>query len=462
MLSLFFISISVFAKFSAATLVSPYSEPYENTRGELWEITDKISDLPFPVGKHSSTLTTTNLGSFIYIIGGCASELKYTGILEDEEANVGMEMSKWSCSDISKKVITYDPESFKYEELPDLPVGRYGHTAVEVNGFIWVLGGKEKHTLVDVTFEKIAEDVYVFDVNSQKWSKKGAFSEATSEGAAWTFGDDAFYYAGGYNANWEAVGYTYKFETSRPGDNEASYSFYKVASLNEARGGISAAVIGQSAYVAGGSSDENYCEHLQSVERYNNGYWKKMDHLKRGAGSKATTVLNGQLLSFGGAHTSDCTPDLMTISEVEAYDLSRQIIGEGWYTHGVVPENRFFYTATSWPRPNSVFIMGGFQFYEDDCQCIRATKKTSVYILQEQKDLILQKTGPGRKTGVIITFIVLTTGVVALAANDIRQKRTRRENLESTTATVVNQEAVSDLPGAVGQVEDNLKNNDIV
>mmetsp|Transcript_33604 Transcript_33604/g.77524 ORF Transcript_33604/g.77524 Transcript_33604/m.77524 type:complete len:169 (-) Transcript_33604:1592-2098(-) len=161
MLSLFFISISVFAKFSAATLVSPYSEPYENTRGELWEITDKISDLPFPVGKHSSTLTTTNLGSFIYIIGGCASELKYTGILEDEEANVGMEMSKWSCSDISKKVITYDPESFKYEELPDLPVGRYGHTAVEVNGFIWVLGGKEKHTLVDVTFEKIAEDVYV-------------------------------------------------------------------------------------------------------------------------------------------------------------------------------------------------------------------------------------------------------------------------------------------------------------
>ncbi len=149
----------------------------------------------------------------------------------------------------------YDPASEQWSALPDAPHIRDHCSAAVVNDKLYVAGGRntsyhEPENFMSF-FKKTVLEVDCYDFKTGQWSTLAAKLPLGSGGGALVNLDNKLYYMGGERAT--------ETEANRPRDNvfwldPASGNEWKETShLQEARNGMSAAVINHKIYVFGGA-----------------------------------------------------------------------------------------------------------------------------------------------------------------------------------------------------------------
>lgn len=88
--------------------------------------------LPKPLSDFSISFDETS--QLVYIAGGCDAELGNVYVAEYET---------FTCSSSSSVLYSFDRSTNSFETLAPMPVARYRHGAVLINGKIWVLGGRD-------------------------------------------------------------------------------------------------------------------------------------------------------------------------------------------------------------------------------------------------------------------------------------------------------------------------------
>jgi len=451
-----------------------------NSNGDIWSIDDtSVDDLPIPLGMHTSTQLTTDGKSMIYIIGGCTGIFRYRNI---QHSIKGTEKNwPWKCTDFSRKVFRFNPYEDSYHVLADMPIGKYGHAAVEVDGKIWVIGGRSTQ-VVDhpqsegktINVDMVDRQIHVYDIAADSWDTIGKFQKATASGASFSLESGSLYYAGGFDDAYVATNEVIKIDT-RKYINEGLFEFESVASLKVARGMIHATTINRVGFIAGGSFEGQYCEALTSVEEYNpyaeirgskfkgtdvgyNDVWNLITEEitevdmasleEKFLHPSALINLNDQIITFGGVMNNECSQDKNLTSVVTALDWKDA--SSKWYFHGLIPESRFYFSAIPLPEANAALIFGGTAFYELECNCMKTMTRVSAYYIKDS-----EVTPKEHMSGVAMFGFSLFIGVVLLLVIYQIYSLTRKESL-------VNQGEVPSLPGAEGIVKDANKDLDLI
>jgi Kelch motif len=88
------------------------------------------TSLPKPL----SDLTATLYGETVYLAGGCDAA---NGNVYDDT------IKTFVCSSASDSLYAFSYRTLKVKELASMPVKRYRHAAVAVNGMLWLVGGRD-------------------------------------------------------------------------------------------------------------------------------------------------------------------------------------------------------------------------------------------------------------------------------------------------------------------------------
>merc|ERR1740124_2071842 len=259
-------AIVLFLSFLDTTMAKAYTAPknilettdnafaFMNVKGDIWMTDDtSVNDLPISLGMHTSTQFTKDGYSLVYIFGGCSGDFRAIPGNDDEWP--------WRCTVISDYAFSYDPYTDSYQSLANMPIAKYGHTATEVDGEIWVIGGRSRSDNKD----QIDHQVDIYDIKKDSWKTIRNFGIATANGAAFSLKSGSLYYAGGFDDSYTATDVVIKISTSQLDKN--MFVFNQVASLNVARGMIHAITTGKGALIAGGST-ANPCNVIDSIEQY--------------------------------------------------------------------------------------------------------------------------------------------------------------------------------------------------
>eukprot|EP00588_Corethron_pennatum_P024735 CAMPEP_0194327790 /NCGR_PEP_ID=MMETSP0171-20130528/42462_1 /TAXON_ID=218684 /ORGANISM="Corethron pennatum, Strain L29A3" /LENGTH=478 /DNA_ID=CAMNT_0039087859 /DNA_START=98 /DNA_END=1530 /DNA_ORIENTATION=- len=453
-----------------------FADSIVNEKGDKWGIDDlSVDDLLIPLGMHTSTQVTADGKSMIYLIGGCSGIFQYTK--ENFEEDTAKEWP-WKCTIFSKYVLAYNPYTDSYRTLAQMPIGKYGHTAVEVDGKIWVIGGRSRQNVDDSSenVDGVDKHIDVYDIATDSWQRiEKNFEKATASGASFSLESGSLYYAGGFDDAYVATNEVVKINT-RTFIDSGLFEFESVASMQVARGMLNAVTINNMAVIAGGTFEGYICSALESVEEYNpyekirhdklwnknqskpeeseNQYddvWVFLKELTDNAGSVSMINLNGQILAFTGVrHCSQGTDQDSFVQALDWKDTNSE-----WYYHGYIKTvNRFYFSTVPLPEVNAALIFGGTTFYDKECNCMKTLGRVSAYYTSDAGLKVKQ----GQKTsGVAVLAICLWTAsaLLLLVYFSIKVKSKPPE-------TVINQEGVSSLPGAEGIVEDANKDLGLV
>lgn len=431
------------------------SDPHyiTNIKGETWYLDDAgVRDLPTKLGLHTSTRVVVDGRPYVYMIGGCQDRMDH--VPEAAAADVGW---PWKCPHFHAPVLRYDPAEDRYATLADIPISRYGHAAVEVDGKIWIAGGRAGKLwkpVDEVHLDKIIYDIHVYDIAEESWTTVLNFDMATANGAAFALDDGSFYYVGGFDEEYNPTAEMYRIDCAESLAT-GSVKYERVASLNNARGHVDAAVLDGSAVVAGGTVDGFYCEALGTVETYSKmeDRWSYLEQLDDGGGSIALIVFQNQLLAFGGVHNSECKRDFAGLADVSALDPTRQT-SPVWYQHGVLPESRLLYSVVASPESDAVLVFGGMGYYDEDCDCMHMTNLASKYHLADPESLMAMRNTLlwSKFTMLIIIASVGLSIVVLLVAYSLVKKKLVKKS-EAPPVTLFNPEAASSLPTSRNEVD---------
>lgn len=357
--------------------------------------------LPQPLSDMSATYDSAT--NHIYLVGGC----------DDPQGNAyRKESDMYACTSLTAKTWAYNPDDGVFLPLDDAPRKRYRHTAANVEGKIWVLGGRT------VTDELITE-IDVYDPISKTWSTVGTLPPELQRSDQASFADGAFLYIlGGYDAAYTASKSLVKVDTAA-----SELVFEPQDPMAEARGDVHAVTVNGYAYVTGGfTHDDGYCQPLTSTERYdfkNNdaNQWTTIGPLHTGRADKALVAVRNHVYAVGGEskHDEHCNGDpgeySLALADVEVLDTTTSGSSNGpqWTViSSDMEERRFRFVGAPWPRTNSVYVLGGQYFYEPSCKCFATSDIISKYT---EKEISSKSTVRG--LGITVMTIVLTV-VVAL------------------------------------------------
>jgi len=356
---------------SLNTLETTNDYTFMNKNGDTWQTDDaSLNDLPISLGMHTSNQFTKDGNSLVYIFGGCSGEFRAIPVNDDEWP--------WKCTVISDYAFSYDPYTNCYRSLSNMPIAKYGHTATEVDGKIWVIGGRSRSDNKD----KIDHQVDIYDIKKDSWETIRNFEIATANGAAFSLESGSLYYAGGFDDSYTATDVVIKINTTQL--DKKMLVFNRVASLNVARGMIHAVKTYNGAVIAGGTSTANPCKVIESIEEYHpgnsNGEWMIIKGFPtfNGAHPSSLIKLGDELLAFTAARNDHCSLDNDPIFVVQAIDL-KEGEWDNWYMHGDIPESRFYFSTVALPERNAALTFGGTTFYEVECNCMKTLQTVSAY-----------------------------------------------------------------------------------
>ena len=234
-----------------------------------------------------SDLSATLVDDWIYLMGGC----------DNPDGNVATNTGngEFWCPSLTDRNIAYSPLKDTFVELKPMPKKRFRHTAVGVNGRVWVIGGLYE------TYET-AKEVDVYDTATDEWQTVGYLEDATTDLASFQ-NEGKIYVAGGYENQGQretASNKLYSFPSSNviklDPRADKMIEVYQEKPLAEARGDIHAASWGPFCYIAGGfSTNDNDCEALDSVEvfDFDNGSSGLVRPMNFGRGDKGLVAMNG-------------------------------------------------------------------------------------------------------------------------------------------------------------------------
>jgi len=446
-------AIVLFLSFLDTTMAKAYTAPknilettdnafaFMNVKGDIWMTDDtSVNDLPISLGMHTSTQFTKDGYSLVYIFGGCSGDFRAIPGNDDEWP--------WRCTVISDYAFSYDPYTDSYQSLANMPIAKYGHTATEVDGEIWVIGGRSRSDNKD----QIDHQVDIYDIKKDSWKTIRNFGIATANGAAFSLKSGSLYYAGGFDDSYTATDVVIKISTSQLDKN--MFVFNQVASLNVARGMIHAITTGKGALIAGGST-ANPCNVIDSIEQYIPGTSYERWDLIEGFQSAAVDIqkhyhpsslikLGDEILAFTSVR-NNCLQDHPLTSVVQALDWKER---GGWYMHGHIAENRFTFSTIALPERDAALTFGGTQFYEDECDCMKTLQTVSAYYasLADEESLFPHEKNKKIDKTAIFAICVWALVVILLVVNYFVKPKSRPPE------TSLNKEGESSLPG----VEDEL------
>lgn len=365
-----------------------------------WDVSN--IQLPMALSDMSATflpyVTNSKIldGNSIVIAGGCNAE-KGNEFFDGPGDNDDF----FFCSSISAKAYGFEPQRERFMILADMPRPRYRHAAVEINGKIWLVGGRT------VPEDEIIAEIDVYDPVTDSWSTPITLPEPyqTSDNAAFVDPDHEYLYiVGGYDAIYTSLSNVWRMNVESA-LNSGTLDIEAVASLGTSRGDIHAVSYSSadesspsSVFVTGGF--KQICEPLRSVERYDfaTQTWTTLSSsLKTARGDKALVELNGLIYAVGGETTppSECSspddiPDdvlsalSLPVDDVEVYDPS--IENGNWTVIADIPDFRFRFAAESWQDLGIIYGFGGQEAYDADCQCFKTSNLIFTYTPKDDKD----------------------------------------------------------------------------
>lgn len=333
-------------------------------------------NLPMPVSDISATYDEAT--DRIYIIGGC----------DDPQGNSQLTPTLFICSSITAKGFAFNPNDLTFESLPDAPRDRYRHSASNVNGKIWLVGGR---TVDDIVIPEI--DVY--DPVEKTWSTVGSLPpELQFSDQASFFHESYIYVVGGYVQDYAAMNVTFRISAESSTDDGLITEVMEP--LNVARGDIHAVVIDDLAYVTGGYTHEDgeggFCIPHSSTERYDikENKWTMIDDMETGRADKALVELNGQIFAVGGESkekelcTGDTAEYTMPLDDIEV--LKDPHLDAIWESVGTAPSRVFRFAGAAHPPTNSIFVFGGQEFYNAACECFATSNVITKFVDHEDSD----------------------------------------------------------------------------
>jgi len=135
-------------KLNANNVIYKFSEHHDH-----WEPFSKFpSDL--------MAFQVVKLGEYCFVVGGCKASRENTNYDEDYEDSRAPEVN------VSKKVFRYDPKENQWENLEDMPIGRYNHSCFVYQKKIVVIGGQDGQN-------KLVKPIEMYDPEQNSWSTIG-------------------------------------------------------------------------------------------------------------------------------------------------------------------------------------------------------------------------------------------------------------------------------------------------
>mmetsp|Transcript_4313 Transcript_4313/g.6803 ORF Transcript_4313/g.6803 Transcript_4313/m.6803 type:complete len:397 (-) Transcript_4313:312-1502(-) len=352
--------------------------------------------IPKSLSDHTATLSEKD--GLIYLAGGCDSP---NG---NEFAQGG---DYFFCATISDMMYVFNPEDLTFGEPGTLPRERYRHCAAIVDNQLWLLGGRD-------SADNLVPEVDVYNIDTSEWSTYTLPEEyQTSDHACFT-DSSALYVAGGYNISYGTLDTVFRLDTSSP---SSTLAVEEMAPLSEARGDISAAFDGSTAYVAGGFTDANgFCAPVTTAEAYDiaTNSWSYLPPLDNERGEIVMVALDDHLYAMGGERqiegicelTGDTDPGELTVG----LEIVESLENNSWTTVDSFDEHKFRFAAVG--TDGLIFAFGGQENWDYDCECFRTTDE--IQIIGYNVEEILKNEKPPESSSSSL-FLISSCGVWACA-----------------------------------------------
>lgn len=339
------------------------------SHGVLIDYEEDVAILPMPMSDMSSTYDEGT--DRIYIVGGC----------DDPQGNSQIAPDFFICASITDKAFAFDPLEGTFEELAAAPRARYRHTAANIDGKIWLVGGR---TLDDF----VIPEIDVFDPAEKSWTTLGSLPQELQFSDQGSFHNEGLMYVlGGYEQNYTAMDTLFRISS----DVDEGITTEVMAPMANPRGDVHAVAIGDFGYITGGYTHEDgaggYCVPHSSTERYDvkADKWETIDDLETGRADKALVTLNGHILALGG-ETKDrslCGGDTaeytVALNDVEIME-DPHTDSASWSIVAETPDRTFRFSGASHPPTNSIYTFGGQNFYSPACECFATSDTVTKYV----------------------------------------------------------------------------------
>ncbi len=185
----------------------------------------------------------------------------------------------------------YDPQKNSWENLPDMPLIRAGHSVNQVNGKIIVIGGYQSNWSWGISGNIVEE----FDPETGKWTRKKNAPVQLADFATAVL-DNKIYVVGGSAVDMtsEALKTLWVYDPSKD-------HWTKKADMNTPRTGFGAGVIDGKIYVFGGMRSSGG-PGIISAEVYNpnTNRWSFIRNMPEAKAFPSVAVINRKVLVLGG------------------------------------------------------------------------------------------------------------------------------------------------------------------
>eukprot|EP00040_Diaphanoeca_grandis_P022320 m.119652 g.119652 ORF g.119652 m.119652 type:complete len:404 (+) comp28751_c2_seq1:236-1447(+) len=287
-----------------------------------------------------STYDSTQ-GTRMYLIGGCSA---------DQVCYDPSDHFSCYCGEITNKTQYYSVDVDRYSTTPaDAPRARYRHAAAQVDGVIYLFGGRD---IQDAVIKEI--DAYTIETNT--WSTPCTWADATSDNTAFVDNDQIFLTAG-WTETYSSNNVTVLFDP-------ATCSYTTRAPMPNARGdaiSISTKSNGKTFHMVVGGFAQDICNGNSIVEQYNTttDSWTQLQNLKLGRADMALGEIDSHVFAIGGETVNTGCNRSIARTDVERLDvgnLTHPYAGS-WVLETEVPANRFRFVGASYQR--SIYLFGG-------------------------------------------------------------------------------------------------------
>eukprot|EP00980_Cylindrotheca_fusiformis_P015678 scaffold4518_cov149-Cylindrotheca_fusiformis.AAC.13 len=340
---------------------------------EDWVFGTIDATLPKAVSDHTAVRSPGD--GLIYLAGGCDSA----------DGNVwNADAKTFLCGSVTDSFYSFDPVENQFKTLASLPQARYRHSSAVADNKVWVIGGRNLD-------DDLVAGIDVYDIETGDWSTIGNLPDEYLVSDHASFVHDDIYIAGGYDGDYVAQKTVLKigFDGS---------TFEEASPLNVGRGDIVgvASSDGSSAYVAGGFSNQDWCQPLVSVEEYDFGTdsWTGLPDLIEARGEIVLVENRNHLYSLGGEAPldyGDCTNETYEVGTKTVATDSIELLMDGetsWKVLETFPEERFRFAAVG--EDDVIYTFGGQIAFDVDCSCFRVSD--GVFIFGAAEDVAAKGT----------------------------------------------------------------------
>lgn len=404
-------------------LLSPIGAYAHGDHGDTIQLTAHPKKLPQSLSDFTATyfdgaITTSDDKSHrraIVLLGGCSSEKGNEYVAEGP-------FPGYYCMEFSDEALVFFPGTQEFSSIPSMPGARTRHTAVAMDGKLYVIGGRD-------SADALISNVIVFDPETQKWSTYITLDsqhETSDHGSVAR--DGKIYVFGGWTADYEAKTTVFSIDTNDEG------KITDLEPMPTERGDISAVHYNHGkvnhAFVLGGFTHMNdYCSPLATVERYSykENSWTTsatITDMGHERGDKAAAVVNEKIVIIGGEdkHEDYCDANVdldplqhsIGVDKVEVFNPRKE--KDGWKFHSDLPETRFRAAAALDEKENVLYFFGGQKSHDMTCNCY----KTSNDIYHYEGGV------RGGLSGTAIGLIVAASVIVVFGLGFIIMRRRKR------------------------------------